>query len=130
MSFSVDMFDWQKKVVRWVTSRLGDAAMDPHERGMRFGEEAVELLHAVGITEDEVVKLVYHVYKKPVGEIYQEIGGAVTTLLALSDSQNIDMNMATLKEIDRIYVLPPERFQKRQALNAELGIGKPAVTHE
>jgi hypothetical protein len=92
---------------------------------MRFLEEALELLQVAGITEDEIDKLRLHVFSKQPGRAVQEIGGVVTTLLTLAQSQGVDMNTAGLVEIDRIHALPPEKFQKRQELNAALGIGAP-----
>lgn len=123
MSSEIGMVDWQPKMVEWVRTRLGYDAMDPHERAMRFLEESLELAQAVGITEDEIDKMRLHVYAKDVGRVGQEIGGVVTTLLTLAQSQDVDMNVAGLMEIDRIHALPPEKFRKRQELNASLGIG-------
>ena len=93
--------NWQPKMVNWVRTRLGSAAMDPHERAMRFLEEALELLQVAGITEDEIDKLRLHVFSKQPGRAVQEIGGVVTTLLTLAQSQGVDMNTAGLVEIDR-----------------------------
>lgn len=124
MDSIIVMVDWQPKMVKWVRTRLGYEAMDPHERGMRFGEESFELLQAIGLTKEELIKLMDHVYSKEPGRVGQEIGGCVTTLLPLAESQNVDMNIAALMEIDRIHSLPPEKFQRRQELNVSLGIGK------
>ncbi len=48
----------------------------------------------------------------------------VTTLLTLAESQENEMNICALMEIERIHSLPPDKFQRRQELNATLGIGK------
>jgi len=125
MNIQKEMYSWQPKMVLWVRSRLGDDAMFPHERGMRFLEEALELAQAVGLTEVEIDKVKAHVYAKSVGRVEQEIGGVVSTLLTLAQAHGVSMNEAALAEIDRIHKLPKEKFRKRQELNAELGIGAP-----
>jgi hypothetical protein len=127
---AIGMIDWQTKMVSWVKTRLGSSAMDTHERGMRFLEESLELVQAVGITEEEIEKVRQYVFSKPIGRVVQEIGGVVTTLLTLAQSQDVDMNIAGLMEIDRIHALPPEKFRKRQNLNASLGIGAQINTLE
>lgn len=122
---SFDSIDIQKRTRRWVESRLGMAAMDLHECGMRNGEENIELIQCCGVTEEELISLVKHVYAKPVGVIEQELGGATMTLLALADSAGYVLNQCVEKELDRVESLPPEKFCKRQAENAANGIGYP-----
>jgi len=113
-------------MVEWVETRLGKKAMDPHERALRFVEEALELAQAVGLTEPDIDRLRHLVFRKPLGHVGQEIGGVVTTLLTLSESWNTEMTIAALMEIDRIHELPMEKFRKRQKQNVKDGIGAPA----
>lgn len=119
------MTTWQPMMVGWVKSRLGESAMEPRERDLRFGEESIELLQAVGLSALDILRLLVHVYGKKPGRVGQEIGGVVTTLLTLAQSHDADMNICALMEIDRIHALPPEKFQNRQRKNAEGGIGIP-----
>jgi NTP pyrophosphatase (non-canonical NTP hydrolase) len=98
--------------------------MGPHERGMRFLEEALELAQAVGVNLLEVERLTDSVYAKPKGQVAQEIGGVGTTLLALAESQNLSAYSCIMAEIERIHLMPIEKFRKRQELNAARGLGK------
>jgi hypothetical protein len=120
-----ETIDVQKRIRRWVESRLGMAAMDLHERGMRNSEENIELAQCCGVTEREYLALVRYVYSKPVGDIQQELGGASLTLLACADGAGYVLSQCADKELERIESLPSEKFRKRQAENVANGIGKP-----
>ena len=62
---------------------------DKRERALRFGEEAVELLQAAGLTKVDMVNLINHVYIKEPGEMRKELANAQLTLLALGASFGI-----------------------------------------
>lgn len=115
----------QTRIAEWVRSRLGDDAMSPQERGTRLLEEALELAQAVGVTSETALRLHGHVFSKEQGQIKQEIGGVMVTLLALAEGTGNDAYGCGLMELERIESLPPEKFKKRQDLNASLGIGAP-----
>ena len=119
----VDSVDIQKRVRRWVESRLGVSAMDPHERAMRMLEEATELAQALGVSFAEFRAVGLHVYDKPPGEPMQEFGGAALTLLACADGCGYILSECADTELRRIENLPPDKFRKRQNENAENGIG-------
>jgi len=118
-----DSVEIQKRMRRWVESRLGKAAMLPHERGLRHLEEANELAQALGVSETEAVAVTSHVYRKPPGDPVQELGGAGVTLLACADGAGYILSQCTEKELIRIEGLPYEKFRNRQIQNAENGIG-------
>lgn len=120
-----DTIEIQKRIRRWVESRLGPAAMYLHERGMRASEENIELVQCCGVTREEYHALVDHVYDKPVGDIHQELGGAALTLLALADGAAHVLSQCADRELERIESLPPEKFRKRQEENVANGIGSP-----
>lgn len=120
-----ETLDIQKRIRRWVESRLGMAAMDLHERGMRSGEEQIELGQCCGVTREEYHALVDHVFDKPVGEIRQELGGTALTLLACADGAGYVLSECAIRELERVESLPPEKFRKRQAENVVNGIGAP-----
>lgn len=117
----------QKRIRYWVESRLGIMAMDIRERGRRSAEENIELAQCCGVTEEEYLSLVKHVYSKPVGVIEQELGGTILTLLACAEGAGFVLSECADKELERIESLPPEKFRKRQAENVANGIGAPAV---
>lgn len=60
--------------------------MDPGERAMRMLEEAAELAQALGVAEEQFRLIGRHVWSKPKGEIYQELGGAALTLAACAEA--------------------------------------------
>lgn len=117
---------WQQtQVAQWVKSRLGEEQLfDPHERCLRLLEETLELAQVVGIGLLEIHRLIPWVYRKPPGQLEQEAAGVGTTLLAFAAACDFDLLRAIDAEILRIYSLPPEKFVKRQKLNADSGIGK------
>lgn len=120
-----DTIDAQKRNRRWVESRLGATAMNLHERGMRSAEENSELVQCCGVTEEDYISIVRHVYAKPVGDIQQELGGAGMTLLGVADSAGYVLSQCVDKELERVESMPHERFRKRQSENAAKGIGAP-----
>lgn len=67
---------FQADVQDWMVACFGETlTLDRVERNYRFLEEALELVQATGLSEDEVHALVSHVYSKPSGELSQEVGG-------------------------------------------------------
>ncbi len=93
---------FQPRVATWMQETFGaEVSADYKERGFRFGEEAIELLQANGTTKEDVLKLVDYVYGRPVGELQQEVGGAMVTLAALCEARGIDLAEAGNTEITR-----------------------------
>lgn len=114
----------QTQIKTWVITRLGPKAMHSHERGRRCHEESTELFQAVGGTREEAHRIVDHVFDKPPGNPLQELGGCGLTLLACAESLDWDLGHSIQDELDRIFTLPMEKFQKRQAENVLNGIGE------
>lgn len=114
----------QTQIKTWVVTRLGPKAMRVHERGMRSYEENTELFQALKGTREEAHRIVDHVFDKPVGDPLQELGGCGLTLLACAEALDFDLGVAIQAELDRIFLLPIEKFQKRQAQNVVDGIGE------
>lgn len=119
----LDTVDIQKRCRRWVETRLGMAAMEPHERAMRMLEEACELAQSLGVNREEAQKLLHVVYSKPPGDVRQELGGAALTLLACADACGELLGECAKREMERVESLPPDKFRKRQLVNAADGIG-------
>lgn len=109
-----------------VQPRVGqflDLSMDPsfleYVENIRahFAEEAIELLQAVKMSQDELVWIANRVYSKDVGEVSQEIAGATNTLAALANFFHVDMNRVAHEDLDRLWE-NPESFRKRQLAKA------------
>ena len=126
----MDSIDIQKRIRRWVESRLGIAAMAPRERAMRMLEESLELAQAIGVGPSAALTLCAHVYLKPPGNVRQELGGAALTLLACADGCGEVLSQCADRELNRIEIASPEKFRKRQAENAANGVGEPMETQE
>jgi hypothetical protein len=99
--------------------------MDSKERATRMLEEALELAQAMGVDTYTAALLWNQVYSKPPGVVWQELGGAALTLLACAESSGEVLSQCADRELERIETLLPEKFQKRQDMNAQMGIGAP-----
>lgn len=94
----------QADVLDWTLDTFGpEIAGNVDERCCRFLEEALELVQALDLSLDKVIKLVDYVYNRPVGEPKQEMGGSVITLLALSSAAGIRAEEAFADEMARCY---------------------------
>lgn len=101
-SFQRYCWDWLQKVFGKDPTAL-ILARSKEERLRRFGEEAIELLQAGGLSVLDVVQLTAYVYARPVGHIPQEIGGTVVTLAAVAEAFEVDMYTQGWVEIERCY---------------------------
>jgi len=119
-----ETIDIQNRVARWVERVLNTAAMDRHERALRFLEESIELVQAVGVEQQVVWRMVDFVYSRKAGETRQELGGVGVTLLGLSQACGEVLSQCVNKELDRIDSLTTEKVRQRQEANSTAGIGK------
>lgn len=112
----------QTRAMSWGQECFGDNAMSPHERALRFLEEALELVQASGVTPEEVLKLRDYTYSRPVGEIGQEVGGVCITLMVLCEANNISLAREELREFDRVIAIDPDVFRAKHAAKIVAGI--------
>jgi NTP pyrophosphatase (non-canonical NTP hydrolase) len=115
----------QARVREWVVTRLGLAAMDPHERVMRLLEETVELAQTLNVTRDEALRVVNHVHDKALGSVEKELGAVAFTLLATAEGCHLSLGACLEMELVRIESMSPDIFRQHQADNVECGIGAP-----
>jgi hypothetical protein len=95
---------FQIKVKEWLLSAFGKGIMmDKVERNHRFLEEALETVQAGGCTKSEAHQLVDYVFDRPVGNLHQEIGGAIVTLTALCIAHEELLSDCGNEELDRIW---------------------------
>lgn len=93
----------QNRVVKWVRTVLGlEVLFSKRERTERFVEEAIELAQACDLPKERVQAFIDHVYSRPVGEVYQEIGGVMVTLCALGYVFEKDVETCFRMELNRI----------------------------
>jgi hypothetical protein len=93
---------YQEQVGKWAVACFGETtAKDRVERNHRFLEESLELVQSLGCTKSEALQLVEYVFSRDVGEPYQELGGVMVTLGALSEANGLDMVGAGQAELAR-----------------------------
>lgn len=104
----------QLAVHGWCIAAFGDNhAHSIPQRGIRLAEEAIETAQACGCDKEMVHRLVDHIYSKPAGELFQEIGGVGITLLALAEASGHSAEAAEKAELQRILSKPPSHFTAR-----------------
>jgi NTP pyrophosphatase (non-canonical NTP hydrolase) len=95
-------YSFQKRVYPWTVETFGYVkTMSLVERRQRVIEEAIELLQAMGGSEDEVVKMAAYVFARKIGEPRQEIGGLQGCIAAAANALGIDMDQAREDELVR-----------------------------
>ena len=113
----------QSKIFKWVKALMGEeGAKNSKERAMRLLEEATEVAQAEGITIDECHNLIGHVYRKPVGEPFQEAGGVAITFGAYCAVKGFDPDEVEQVELDRLYSKPIEYYKARHQKKVEAGV--------
>lgn len=96
--------NYQHEVDQWAKHCFGpEITQDVGVRNLRFIEEAIELVQALGCTKEDTLKLVDHVYNRPVGDPPQEVGGVLVTLAALCNASHLDMEQCGKDEIARCW---------------------------
>ncbi len=97
------MTDYQNKVKLWTNKCFGESvASNVIERNYRFLEEALELIQAGGMPKDVVTAMVNHVFDRPIGDINQEVGGAIVTLASFCNARDLSLEIAANEELNRI----------------------------
>lgn len=112
--------DFQNEVNDWVLETFGEVSVK--QRYYRFGEEALELLQAGGVTKSELMVLMDSVYSKPVGDKFNEIGGTSITLAGIAVAEDMSLSAACLLEIQRCWDRVEEirKKDKNKPLNSPL----------
>lgn len=117
--------DYQYDVGRWSKECFGEElTIEAHERALRFGEEALELVQTQGVTAEQAHQLVDYVFGRPVGEAEQEVGGVMVTLGLLCWVAGINMGEQGEKELARVNL--PEimnKIRRKQVSKNLHGIG-------
>lgn len=112
----MNLFSLQARVKQWVIKCFGtEMLISLVERRERFAEEACELLQASGMPLEQLVQMAEHVYKKPPGDLQQEVAGTTISLAALCEGADLDMHYAVDKELKRIE--DSETIEKIRAKN-------------
>ena len=95
---------FQSRVTKWGAACFGPRiAFDLKERNYRFLEEALELVQCLDLPKEKALELVEYVYGRPKGEIPQEIGGVIITLVLLAAANGFDVDKAGETELERCW---------------------------
>lgn len=112
---------FQTRVQQWCVTCFGPTiAADVLERNHRFLEEALELVQALGCTQEEAHQLVDYVFGRPVGEPAQELGGVMVTIAALAVPNGLDMEEAAETELARVW-MKVEKIRAKHAAKPRYG---------
>ena len=115
----------------WGVRAFGEDNMDdPRMRALRFVEEAVEAAQAAGVPESKLHTVISEVYKRPPGNIRQELGGCMLTLRMLirACTKLVFVENAPtaedlyVEEIRRVLSKSPEHYAKRNQEKIDLGL--------
>jgi len=103
--------DPQQRIGSWVVDVYGMASLlDLMERGYRCIEEVLELGQVLGVPPSMVSTIMNRVYKRPVGDLRQEVSGVVLTAMALAEAAGFRVDDVVADELHRIHSLPREFF--------------------
>lgn len=87
----------------WVLKALGEtSANNKQEAQLRFLEESLELVQAVGLPRDYALRLLHLVYDRKEGDPVQEVGGVMVTLARLTWLYGYDVDLLAERELSRI----------------------------
>ena len=99
-----DTPSFQTRVHLWMCATFPSKVIDSkEERAMRFLEESLELVQALGLTQAQALAVAMHVFGRPVGYVSQEIGGVMVTLAALCHTADDDMRLSGERELARVW---------------------------
>lgn len=113
----------QLKVSDWAVKCFGpsEALSVPH-RALRLLEEATEAAQAAGVPAEQCHLLIGHVFAKPPGELFQEMGGVGVTAMALCQAAGFYAEDAENTEIDRVLSKQIEHFRARNQAKNDAGL--------
>lgn len=115
---------YQERVIKWVTDCFGpEYAVNTKERSMRLLEEVIELVQALGLSKDDVLKQVVWTYGRPVGEPEQEFGGVMFTLAALAACAAVDLKPIGEKQLND-NILNKDKIKEKHQLKIKQGIAQ------
>lgn len=112
----------QKIVADWCAAAFGaDQAGNIEQRGIRLLEEAIELYQACGGSQAMAENLVAFIFRRPAGEIAQELGGVGVTALTLASAAGLSADLAEANEVARVLAKPLEHFAARNRAKNDAG---------
>lgn len=112
----------QETVHSWCVAAFGEGqASSIAQRGLRMLEEAAELAQATGVNLEQAHQLLDYVWRRPVGQLEQELGGLGLTVLALAAAANLSAAQAEEDEVSRVLSKPLDHFRQRNQAKNDAG---------
>lgn len=116
--------EFSERFKHWTIRTFGkEVWFNKQERALRLLEETFELCQASGIPTITVQILLDRTYRRPVGELSQEVTGVFNCILAFAASQSLDLPVIYEKEVKRLEEGSPTSFRVKQQLKYEDGVG-------
>lgn len=102
----------QGLIYNWTVAMFGSArATSKKERALRFIEEEVELVQALGLNHEEVAAVVNRNYQADVGNVAKELAQTQFTLYPLAESIGEDAEELCRSEFNRVRQYPKEYWE-------------------
>lgn len=112
----------QQGIGAWARETFGEEDWTQRARAIRFIEEALELVQALGLDLPVVLRVAARVYEGPPGTVAQELGGTVVSLCALAEQVGMSLEEAGTEEFQRVLSLPAAHFRERNRAKCEAGL--------
>lgn len=103
----------QQDVGAWTLEAFGPEDYTPPVRARKLLEEAAEAAQAAGVTEEQALARVKHVYSRPIGDLADEVGGVGVTLLALAEAVGVNADLQEEEAFMRVLAKPVEYWRAR-----------------
>lgn len=118
------MKNFQLSLRAWAETLFGvETSSSRRTRALRFYEEALELVQTTGLTDADLAPVRQMVWSRPVGEMNQEIGGTMVTLLLLAELHGLDVETELKREVLRIHTPEVmEKCRRRQIEKKTMGL--------
>src|ERR1700685_720354 len=113
-----------KEFLAWAVAIFGPIALNRRERLLRFAEEALELIHAEGMSLDELDRITYRIWKRPPGETLKEIGQAQACLETFAENIGESADKLAQAEFERVPTIPREEWAGRHEAKVAVGIAQ------
>lgn len=131
------MDNLQNKIRVWIVETFGFSAMhSKKERSFRALEEATEAIQAF-LTKEEAIKVIEQVYAKPVEqELHKEIGGAIFTMIALAEcndivaSEALNNTFKAAKAIDPVKIITKHLTKPARDISLDPTLHKVLQSHK
>lgn len=116
--------EFSERFKHWTIRVFGkESWFNRQERAIRLLEETFELCQASGIPTINIRILLDRTYRRPIGELTQEVTGVFNCILAFASSQNFDLPLIYEKEVKRLEEGNVLFFREKQALKYADGVG-------